>query len=92
MDTLIAQTQLLVVVATVAIIVLTILVSLVLTRLSSILTDVDWVSKKIRTETDLITQDLADLREKLTSWRWLTSLGSLFSNQRSRKKAHETKE
>jgi uncharacterized protein YoxC len=85
MDTLIAETQLLVVIATVAIIVLTILLSLAITRLTSILTDVDSITKKIRTETDLVAQDIADLRDKLSSFSWLSYLTSFFHKQRSRK-------
>lgn len=82
-------------VATVGVMVLTVLVGFVLWRLARILKNVEYISKQVAIESDIVRQDIAEMRSQIKSGQ--NRLGALFSflgkfTKRSKKSSHHEKE
>jgi predicted Holliday junction resolvase-like endonuclease len=74
-------------VTTVAVILLTLLLAILIIYIIKISKDVKYISQKAKTETDLISQDLSDLRENIkNNGSKLKYFVSFFNNLGKKKK------
>ena len=69
-------------ITTIAVVILTILLAILIIYIIKISSDVKHISAKAKTEADLISQDLSDLRRNLNNGFKLKHLFSFFNNLR----------
>ena len=72
-------------VTTIAVVVLTILLAILIIYIIKITRDVKYISTRAKTEADLISQDLSDLRDNVKKGVKLKYLISFFNNLRNKK-------
>jgi hypothetical protein len=72
-------------VTTIAVVVLTILLVILIVYIIKITSDVKYITKRAKTEADLISQDLSDLRDNVKKGIKLKNLVSFFNNLRKKK-------
>jgi hypothetical protein len=72
-------------VTTIAVVILTILLAILVIYIIKITRDVKYISERAKTEADLISQDLSDLRDNVKKGVKLKYLLNFFNNLRKKK-------